>query len=58
MFIIEVMHMAPLKQHMYQHLRSAKEWLTKAEESFDKEHNVRAELDLMLAETPLGGNNL
>ncbi|WP_378950974.1 hypothetical protein [Pelosinus sp. sgz500959] len=53
MFIIEVMHMAPLKQHMYQHLRSAKEWLTKAEEAFDKEHDVRAELDLMLAQAEL-----
>lgn len=53
MSIIEVMHMAPLKQHMYQHLRSAKEWLTKAEEAFDKEHDVRAELDLMLAQAEL-----
>lgn len=53
MFIIEVMHMAPFKQHMYQHLRSAKEWLTKAEEAFDKEHDVRAELDLMLAQAEL-----
>ena len=53
MSIIEVMHMAPLKQHMYQHLRSAKDWLTKAEEAFGKEHNVRAELDLMLAQAEL-----
>jgi hypothetical protein len=48
-----VMHMVPLKQHMYQHLRSAKEWLTKAEEAFDKKHDVRAELDLMLAQAEL-----
>lgn len=53
MFIIEVMHMAPLKHRMYQHLRSAKEWLTKAEEAFDKQHDVRAELDLMLAQAEL-----
>lgn len=53
MSIIEVMHMTPLKKHMYQHLRSAKEWLTKAEEAFDKEHDVRAELDLMLAQAEL-----
>lgn len=53
MSIIEVMHMAPLKKHMYQHLRSAKEWVTKAEEAFDKEHDVRAELDLMLAQAEL-----
>lgn len=45
--------MARLKQHVYQHLRSAKEWLTKAEEAFDKEHDVRAELDLMLAQAEL-----
>jgi hypothetical protein len=38
---------------MYQHLRSAKDWLTKAEEAFDKEHDVRAELDLMLAQAEL-----
>lgn len=53
MYIIEVTHMAQLKQHMYQHLRSAKEWLTKAEDAFAKEHNVRAELDLMLAQAEL-----
>ena len=53
MFIIEVMHMAPLKQHMYQHLSSAKEWLTKAEEAFNQQHDVRAELDLMLAQAEL-----
>jgi len=45
--------MARLKQHMYQHLGSAKEWLTKAEEAFDKQHNIRGELDLMLAQAEL-----
>ncbi|MBC8016163.1 MAG: hypothetical protein H7X79_10540 [Sporomusaceae bacterium] len=45
--------MAPLKQAVCQHLRSAKEWLTKAEESFDKQHDIRAELDLMLAQAEL-----
>lgn len=53
MYIIGVMHMARLKQHMCQHLRSAKEWLTKAEEAFDKQHDIRAELDLMLAQAEL-----
>ena len=53
MFIIEVKHMVPLKQHMYQHLRSAKDWLTKAEEAFDKQHDIRGELDLMLAQAEL-----
>jgi len=45
--------MAHIKQNMCQHLRSAKEWLTKAEEAFDKQHDVRAELDLMLAQAEL-----
>jgi len=45
--------MARLKQHMHQHLHSAKEWLTKAEDAFDKQHDIRAELDLMLAQAEL-----
>jgi len=45
--------MAEIKQNIYQHLRSAKVWLTKAEEAFDKQHDVRAELDLMLAQAEL-----
>jgi len=53
MLRLEVMHMAHLKQHVYQHLRSAKGWLTKAEEAFDQQHDVRAELDLMLAQAEL-----
>lgn len=53
MYITEVAHMAQIKQQMCQHLRSAKEWLTKAEDAFDKEHTVRAELDLMLAQAEL-----
>lgn len=53
MLRIEVMHMSQLKHHMYQHMRSAKDWLTKAEDAFDKQHNVRAELDLMLAQAEL-----
>lgn len=36
-----------------QHFSSAKEWLTKAEVAFDKQHDVRAELDLMLAQAEL-----
>jgi len=51
--VIEVMLMAPLKQKVYQHLHSAKEWLTKAEEAFDNQHDIRAELDLMLAQAEL-----
>lgn len=45
--------MAPFKQHMYQHLRSAKQFLIKAEEAFGKEHDIRGELDLMLAQAEL-----
>lgn len=45
--------MADLKQRMSKHLRSARQWLTRAEESFDKESNIRAELDLMLAQAEL-----
>lgn len=45
--------MADLKQRMSRHLRSARQWLTRAEESFDKESDIRAELDLMLAQAEL-----
>nr|WP_092071083.1 hypothetical protein [Dendrosporobacter quercicolus]NSL48474.1 hypothetical protein [Dendrosporobacter quercicolus DSM 1736]SDM18067.1 hypothetical protein SAMN04488502_102416 [Dendrosporobacter quercicolus] len=45
--------MADFKQRMSRHLRSARQWLTRAEESFDKESNIRAELDLMLAQAEL-----
>ena len=45
--------MAPLKKTVCQHLRSAKEWLTKAEEAFDKQHDIRGELDVMLAQAEL-----
>lgn len=45
--------MADLKINMFRHLRSAKEWLTRAEESFDKDRNIRGELDLFLAQAEL-----
>lgn len=45
--------MADLKKHMSRHLRSARQWLTRAEESIDKDHDIRAELDLMLAQAEL-----
>ncbi|AIF53779.1 hypothetical protein [Pelosinus sp. UFO1] len=45
--------MADLKKNIDQHLRSAKGWLTKAEEAFDKEKDIRGELDLMLAQAEL-----
>ncbi|MEG6585089.1 hypothetical protein [Dendrosporobacter sp. 1207_IL3150] len=45
--------MADFKQHMSRHLQSAKQWLTRAEESFDKQSDIRGELDLMLAQAEL-----
>lgn len=45
--------MAHFKENIYQHLSSAKRWLTKAEEAFDKERDVRGELNLMLAQAEL-----
>lgn len=50
---VGVVKMADLKQRMSRHLRSARKWLTRAEESFDKESDIRAELDLMLAQAEL-----
>ncbi|GMB01315.1 hypothetical protein [Pelosinus sp. IPA-1] len=45
--------MADFKKNIDQHLRSAKGWLTKAEDAFDKERDIRGELDLMLAQAEL-----
>lgn len=45
--------MADFKRHMSRHLVSAKQWLNKAEESFDKDSNIRGELDLFLAQAEL-----
>lgn len=45
--------MADLKKNMLRRLRSARQWLTRAEEAFDKDRDIRAELDLMLAEAEL-----
>jgi len=45
--------MADLKWHMIKHLRSAKIWLARAEESFDKDSDIRGELDLFLAQAEL-----
>ena len=45
--------MADFKGHMIRHLRSARIWLTRAEESFDKDSKVRGELDLFLAQAEL-----
>lgn len=45
--------MADLKGNMFRHLRSARQWLTRAEESFDKNSAIRGELDLLLAQAEL-----
>jgi hypothetical protein len=34
--------MADFKQRMSRHLQSARQWLTRAEESIDKESDIRA----------------
>ena len=48
-----MLHVAHFKKNIVQHLSSAKGWLTKAEEAFDKERDIRGELDLMLAQAEL-----
>jgi hypothetical protein len=53
LFIIGVLYMAHFKNNIVQHLSSAKGWLTKAEEAFDKEKDIRGELNLMLAQAEL-----
>ncbi|MDF2563951.1 MAG: hypothetical protein K0Q53_346 [Massilibacillus sp.] len=45
--------MVELKDRMSKHVKAAKAWLGRAEQSFDKEQNIRGELDLMLAQAEL-----
>lgn len=45
--------MAEQNDKKTKHLRSARQWLTRAEESFDKDHDVRGELNLFLAKAEL-----
>lgn len=45
--------MADFKQNMFQRLRSARQWLKRAEEAYDTDRDIRAELDLMLAQAEL-----
>ncbi|MBP2645307.1 MAG: hypothetical protein H6Q75_747 [Firmicutes bacterium] len=45
--------MADFKRQMCKHLRSAKVWLAQAEESFDKDSDIRGELNLFLAQAEL-----
>lgn len=45
--------MAEQNDKKTKHLRSARQWLTRAEESFDKDRDVRGELNLFLAQAEL-----
>lgn len=52
-FLIEVMEMADFKQSAYKHMRSARQWLVRAEEDFSKNDDIRGELNLFLAQAEL-----
>lgn len=53
MVIIGVVKLADSKNHISRHLQSAKAWLDRAEDSFDKDSDVRGELNLLLAQAEL-----
>ena len=45
--------MTDLKKKLKGHLCSARHWLGKAEESLEKDRDIRAELNLMLAQAEI-----
>ena len=45
--------MAETRKNLSRHLRSAREWLTNAEEAFDNKSDVKGELNLLLAQAEL-----
>lgn len=45
--------MADLRNRMKRHVKAAKEWLGKAEQSFEQENEIRGDLNLMLARAEL-----
>lgn len=45
--------MADIKQRISRNLRSARQWLTRAEEAFNRDQGIRGELDLLLAQAEL-----
>jgi hypothetical protein len=45
--------MADFQGQMFRHLRSARQWLVRAEESFNKDSDIRGELNLFLAQAEL-----
>jgi hypothetical protein len=53
MWLIGVRKLAEQNEKKTKHLRSARQWLTRAEESFDKDRDVRGELNLFLAQAEL-----
>jgi hypothetical protein len=52
-WLIGVVKLAEQNDKKTKHLRSARQWLTRAEESFDKDREVRGELNLFLAQAEL-----
>ena len=53
MFIIGVVNVADCKQNVNRHLNSAQRWLSDAEQAFDKDKDIRGELNLFLAQAEL-----
>jgi len=53
MFIIGVVNVADCKQNVNRHLNSAQQWLSEAEQAFDKDKTIRGELNLFLAQAEL-----
>lgn len=45
--------MTEIKRHTSRHLKAARQWLLKAENSFGQDRDVRGELDLLLAQAEL-----
>ncbi len=45
--------MADFKQSAFRHMRSARQWLVRAEEDFSKNDDIRGELNLFLAQAEL-----
>lgn len=53
MGLTEVIELAERNDKTVQRVRSARQWLNKAEESLDQEHELQAELSLLLAQAEL-----
>lgn len=53
MWLIGVVKLAEQNEKKTRHLRSARQWLSQAEESFEEDREVRGELNLFLAQAEL-----